>query len=227
MSWLPLPRPLRQVCRDVDDELGFHLDEKVRAMFHDGIDPARAYDEALREFGDVSEVRAQLINIGMRPWRIGAGLCSLLLIAAVAGSVVAAYVSHDKLEQQIVAHSQLAEQLEITRLAAPAAQHVELAPAQAVRFVAVEGAVRYPRLWTIDRSRDLSLTQLLAKSGGLTSDASGRVFILPRRDGAFEPQVVDYHAVLAQAQRDPMLPRSCRVVVETGAKPAFSAASEG
>lgn len=227
MNWPSLPRTLRQVCRDVDDEIGFHLDEKVRGMLREGVDPARAYDDALREFGDVSDVRAQLISIGMRPWRIGVSVCSLLLVGALVGSVVAAYVSHDRLEQQIVAGARLAEQLEISRLSTPAAEsRIELAPAQAVRFVAVEGAVRYPRLWTIERSLDLSLTQLLAKSGGLTSEASGRVFILPRREGAFEPQVIDYQAVLAQTQGDPMLPRSCRVVVESSGASA-GANSEG
>jgi putative ABC transport system permease protein len=47
------------VRRDVDEELRFHLEEKTRALIEEGLPPERAHVEALRQFGEVSDVRRQ------------------------------------------------------------------------------------------------------------------------------------------------------------------------
>jgi predicted permease len=46
------------VRRDVDDELQFHLEEKTRALIAEGQSAENARAEALRQFGEVSDVRA-------------------------------------------------------------------------------------------------------------------------------------------------------------------------
>ena len=51
----------RRVERDVDAELDFHLDMRVRRLVERGMDPAAARTEALRQFGDLSGVRAELV----------------------------------------------------------------------------------------------------------------------------------------------------------------------
>ena len=45
----------RHVERDVDAELDFHLDMRVRRLVERGMDPAAARAEALRQFGDLNE----------------------------------------------------------------------------------------------------------------------------------------------------------------------------
>ena len=45
------------VAADVDDELRFHLETKVQELERRGLSKERAHAEALREFGNVAEVR--------------------------------------------------------------------------------------------------------------------------------------------------------------------------
>ena len=49
--------------REVDDELAFHLEMRVRKLMADGLDEAEARTEAERQFGDVGAVRETLIGI--------------------------------------------------------------------------------------------------------------------------------------------------------------------
>jgi len=65
------------VDRDVDDELRFHLDERIAELVAHGATPHAARAQALEEFGDVEHVRADLHDIdrrildtrGRREWR--------------------------------------------------------------------------------------------------------------------------------------------------------------
>jgi predicted permease len=50
-------RSTRQIRRDVDDELGFHLDMRVGALVAAGLSPDAARAQALREFGDIDDAR--------------------------------------------------------------------------------------------------------------------------------------------------------------------------
>jgi len=52
-----------RVERDVDAELAFHLDMRVRRLVERGMDPAAARAQALRQFGDWDTVRAQMLDI--------------------------------------------------------------------------------------------------------------------------------------------------------------------
>ena len=50
-------RTSQQIRRDVDDELGFHLDMRVDALIALGLTPDAARTQALREFGDLEDAR--------------------------------------------------------------------------------------------------------------------------------------------------------------------------
>ncbi len=53
----------RRAERDVDAELTFHLDMRVRRLVERGLDPTAARAEALRQFGDWDGVRSELVAI--------------------------------------------------------------------------------------------------------------------------------------------------------------------
>ena len=65
-SLFRLPASEGAVAGDVDDEIAFHLEERTRELAARGMEPAAARAEALREFGDVKEARAELEAIGRR-----------------------------------------------------------------------------------------------------------------------------------------------------------------
>ena len=53
----------RRVERDVDEEIGFHIDMRARRLIESGLDPAAARSQALRQFGDLSAVRTECLTI--------------------------------------------------------------------------------------------------------------------------------------------------------------------
>ncbi len=55
-----------RVQTEVDEELRFHLDMRAEELVRRGLDPAAAREQALREFGDVSEARGELVRIDRR-----------------------------------------------------------------------------------------------------------------------------------------------------------------
>ena len=65
-SLFRLPASEGAVAGDVEDEIAFHLEERARELAARGMDPVAARAEALREFGDVKEARAELEAIGRR-----------------------------------------------------------------------------------------------------------------------------------------------------------------
>src|SRR5678816_2356769 len=52
-----------RVERDVDAELAFHLDMRVRRLIERGLSPDAARAQALRQFGDWDTVRAEMLDI--------------------------------------------------------------------------------------------------------------------------------------------------------------------
>src|SRR5690349_1245731 len=52
-----------RVERDVDTELAFHIDMRIRRLIERGMDPSAARTQALRQFGDWDTVRAQMLDI--------------------------------------------------------------------------------------------------------------------------------------------------------------------
>ena len=65
-SLFRLPASEQSVAGDVEDEIAFHLEERMRELTAEGMDPAAARAQALREFGDVGEAQVELEQIGRR-----------------------------------------------------------------------------------------------------------------------------------------------------------------
>jgi predicted permease len=63
---LNLPASTRRVQRDVDDEIGFHLESRVAELVAAGTSPAIAREIATREFGDVREARSEIARVDLR-----------------------------------------------------------------------------------------------------------------------------------------------------------------
>src|SRR5215213_2547866 len=59
----------RSLERAVDEEIHFHLDERIRELVARGCDPAGARERAEREYGDVPASRRELTRVDER--RIG------------------------------------------------------------------------------------------------------------------------------------------------------------
>jgi predicted permease len=65
----PVARSRSQLRADIDDELRFHLEMRARDLIARGAPPGDARAEALRTFGDVSDVRAACLTIDTRRQR--------------------------------------------------------------------------------------------------------------------------------------------------------------
>jgi putative ABC transport system permease protein len=64
---IPFLRPAMRA--DVEDELRFHLEERVRDLESRGLTPDEARAEARRQFGDVSAIRTECLTIDERRYR--------------------------------------------------------------------------------------------------------------------------------------------------------------
>jgi predicted permease len=64
--YLNLPASDRTVQRDVDDEIGFHIESRVAELMAAGTPRAAARDIAAREFGDVSQARSEIARVDKR-----------------------------------------------------------------------------------------------------------------------------------------------------------------
>ena len=69
LRYFELPR--RDPRRDVDDEIQFHLEERVADLVRRGLTPDAARERATREFGDAHLVRDQTLAIDQRMRRRG------------------------------------------------------------------------------------------------------------------------------------------------------------
>lgn len=56
----------RNLARDVDDEIGFHIERRTEELIAQGMSPARARQLALHRFGDPEAPRAECIAIAKR-----------------------------------------------------------------------------------------------------------------------------------------------------------------
>ncbi|HET7565649.1 MAG TPA: ABC transporter permease [Gemmatimonadaceae bacterium] len=57
------------VEREVDDELRFHLEARAEALIASGLTADEAHEQAVREFGDVHDARAELVALDRRQTR--------------------------------------------------------------------------------------------------------------------------------------------------------------
>lgn len=57
--------PQRELDRDIEDELSFHIEARIRENISAGMSPTQAREEALRRFGDYGRVRGDCRRIGL------------------------------------------------------------------------------------------------------------------------------------------------------------------
>ena len=69
LRYFELPR--RDPRRDVDDEIQFHLEERIADLVRGGLTPGEARERATREFGDTHVVRDETLAIDQRMRRRG------------------------------------------------------------------------------------------------------------------------------------------------------------
>src|SRR5262245_25897741 len=61
-----LPRTLRRVTGEINDELQFHLESRVSDLMAQGLSADDARRQAEQEYGDIGESRAELTAIDRR-----------------------------------------------------------------------------------------------------------------------------------------------------------------
>ena len=93
---LPLTKP--RVAHAVDDEIAFHVQERIDEFVERGMSPAEAAAEAQRRFGDVGRLRGQLVTIDERARQrstaadVWAGLTQDIRFAARSASFGAVFI---------------------------------------------------------------------------------------------------------------------------------------
>ena len=212
------PRSVRRVSTDVDAEIRHHIESRRSALIESGMRPEQADSAASEAFGDIAHVRAEMISIGLAPWRrlAGAAMLALLILILAVGLYAWALRTQAgvlegrnlELESRVRGQTSAIEALRAGDT---------LRPAQPLRTVRVHGAVRDPRVWSFTRETDVTLSELVQKSGGLLESATGRVILLDLRpDGPSEPRILMLSDVLSGSIPDPLLSKSCTVVLESG-----------
>ena len=61
-----LPSTKRSIARDVDEEIRFHLENRVAELVARGFSPEQARERALASYGDVGASRQELANVDRR-----------------------------------------------------------------------------------------------------------------------------------------------------------------
>ena len=210
------PRSVRQVCADVDAEIRHHVDSRRGALIDSGMHPQQADIAASEAFGDIPQVRAEMISIGLAPWKRLAFATLLALLILILALGLYAWTLHTHagvlkgrnldLESRVSGQIGAIEALRSSET---------LRPAQTLRTVRVQGAVRDPRAWSFTRETEVTLSELVQKSGGLLDNATGRVILLDMRpQGPSEPRIFMLSDVLSGMVPDPLLSKSCTVVLE-------------
>lgn len=215
------PRSVRQVCEDVDTEIEHYMCLKQDELEKSRNEPEEAMRLAYQAFGDAARIRAELISIGLAPWRrlaLGAGVLIILLIAILLAAVIKTRLEAselDRLNRMLETRLRGQEQA-IAAMSEPDS----LRPAQTLRTVRVHGAIRDPRRWSFRRETAVTLTELIHKSGGLLENATGRVIVVEEHGGLERPLIIKLGDILSGKLDDPSLIRSCTVVVESSTGPA-------
>lgn len=118
-------------------------------------------------------------------WAVGMATSVVACTLGIAAS--AAFLSR----RDGLAMNSLREDVERLRLElAPFRGEGRIPLAQQVRFVTVRGAVCNPRVWTVPSDLEVSLRAIIAKSGGLTSTASGEVILTSSSSTGSSPKTL-------------------------------------
>jgi len=138
---------------------------------------------------------------------------STLLISALAILVVLTNEFRDRVHQGELEVSTLRGEVVALRSALSGENSGDFELAQAVHMIVVKGEVERERLWVIPHRREVTLSALIEKSGGLTRAASGRVF-LTGSDGSVS--LCNLDQIRSGQEPDRLLTRSLTVTVEGG-----------
>lgn len=205
---------MRGVCQRIDEEIETHLTMSSEAQIGQGESAEDARRVAIERFGDPSAVRAELIEIALRPRRRLAAATGVAACAALALSVGLVGMVHTRSIRmgQTIAELDLALRQERARTSVVSSARF-LEPAQTVHIVRVDGAVGKPRTWTISRDEQVTVRQLLARSRVLEAEATGLVFVIPFRDSdaVWSAKVSDW---TDPDEPDRLITESCTIMVE-------------
>ena len=176
VSRFSLRSKVRRTILSLDQEFQSHLEESVDDLIESGISPVKAQTEAVRRFGDLSGLRAAALSEHIiRPYRKLIYILAGVLLSTSAALVLSLYNIGNTLNDQREMKRVTGELIDLRARLAASGGRSPIPMAQDIRFVTVEGAVRNPQVWTLGRRNDVTLGDLLHRSGWLTNQASGQV----------------------------------------------------
>ena len=210
-----LPKTIHQVSIEIDQELRFHMDSTIERLIREHKDPTEVVRIANEQFGDIAQIRAELMSIAMRPWRRLLAWTTGLLALSIALAAAGGFAWSSQLKAQAHTASSLRDELGRTRVALLSTDiRDQLEPAQSVRFIRIHGAILRPSVWTFTRATSITLGQLIAKSGGETDAAAGWVYITD--DTSEQKTTICYElgSILHGEGSGLSLPKSCTIYIE-------------
>jgi len=157
-------RTRSEIERDVEVELGFHIERLSQALVEEGVDPLLASSEAIRRFGDVDQWKAQCVGIALEE-RIMLQRINLVLMIVVLSVVVIFGVqvinSQRSTSQALGGITARLEQMQAVALPQPMAER-----AKQGGNILVEGAVSRPGVYNLPKHGRLSMSRLITAAGG-------------------------------------------------------------
>lgn len=205
---------MTQICRQIDEEIESHLDMAAENHVRHGGNPAESRSAAVERFGDPSAVRAELIQIALKPRQRIASAAVVVVLGGLAASLLTVGISQRRYTAMTETVAELDASLrreQVRSTVFTSARFLE--PAQTVHIVHIDGAVGKARTWTIARGEVVTVRQLLARSRVLEEEATGRVYVVPFREG--EPVWMgDFSAWTDPDGDDRLITQSCTIMVE-------------
>ncbi len=150
------PRDDQQIDAQIDDELTFHIEQVTREFVEAGQSDADAKVNALAQFGNVQQIKAQCKRIALEE-RIMVQRINLVLMLVVL--LVVAFISVQMYVTQ--KHNTLALQTIVDDLANMKNPPTGKSPG----FVYIEGDVSRPGIYAVRADGRLMLSQLMLWSG--------------------------------------------------------------
>ena len=188
------PSKISSLVRDVDNEFDIHIQECIDDLVDSGMSIRAAQVEAARRFGDISQHRADLLELSVARSGRPLLIAGIVTIGAIGVACFLGVQNISKHNRQQTLITQLQDELHLLRATFTIQSDSPRIPmAQDVRFVAVDGAVASPKVWAIGRRESISIGKLLERSGWLTQHATGFVYAVKMKgnEPAGEPIRLD------------------------------------
>lgn len=176
--WTRVTTPESVILQEIDEELRFHHDEALKKHLSRGLEPDEAAQAAREELGDLQRLRRRCLREAIGPRRHARAVTLSAGVIALAAAGFAYTHTSGRLARSQETLSRLDARVQELSRSLAAVQGGEMVPlAQTVHFITIDGAVQKPRLWTLPRNAEPTLRQLIQRSGGLRSDASGTIVV--------------------------------------------------